>query len=73
MSNLEIRCNGCLKRPDQIEEYRQASAECGVTPEFYVRTEEGTYNIENGHFMCTRCYVLAGCPTLPGPIGWKAP
>lgn len=37
----------------------------------YLRYEEGTYNHENGHFLCTPCYIEAGMPS--SPRGWRAP
>ena len=37
----------------------------------YIRREEGTYNKENGHFLCDECYIRAGMPTSPN--GWKCP
>ena len=45
-----------------------------VTPdqrEQYVRQEEGTYNPENGHFLCDMCYIKAGMPS--SPYGWRCP
>jgi len=39
--------------------------------EFYVRSEEGTYNPQNGHFLCDRCYINAGMPSSPS--GWRCP
>jgi hypothetical protein len=39
--------------------------------EDYVRNEEGTYNRENGHFLCDMCYIKAGMPSSPS--GWKCP
>lgn len=66
-------CIGCKKHPDQIPEYLAIAAEEGMTPDSFVRSEEGTYNPENGHFMCTDCYCNAGCPRLPGRTGWRAP
>lgn len=41
------------------------------TPTSFVQMEEGTYNPENGHFLCTDCYIAAGMPTAPQ--GWKCP
>jgi hypothetical protein len=61
----------CEKTPDQIQEYIDAARENDTTPEEYVRTEEATYNPENGHFCCTACYIAIGMPSRPG--GWKAP
>lgn len=64
-------CTGCGKHPDQIEEYVEIAADEDMTPDAYVRSEEGTYNPENGHFLCTSCYVRAGMPS--GERGWVAP
>lgn len=64
-------CTGCGQSPDQISEYIDAAHDEGVTPDDYVRTDEGTYNPTNGHFLCTDCYIAAGMPSAPK--GWKAP
>lgn len=64
-------CTGCNKHPDQIEEYVELAQDEGITPDDYVRTEEGTYNRENGHFLCTACYCHAGMPS--SDRGWVAP
>ena len=68
---LEITCIGCGKAPDQIDEYTEMAALEEMTPEQYVKVEEGTYNPENGHFACTSCYIRMGMPS--SPRGWKAP
>lgn len=44
-------CTGCNKTPDQIPEYVDEARESETTPDAYVRTEEGTYNSANGHFL----------------------
>lgn len=64
-------CTGCRKRPDQITEYILFAKEAGLTPDEYVQQEEGTFNRENGHFLCTDCYLKAGAPS--SPRGWVAP
>lgn len=69
-------CIGCGKTPDQLLEYVEASSPeeyggRGITPDEYVRREEGTYNPANGHFACTSCYYKMGAPTTK--TGWKAP
>lgn len=61
----------CKRRPSQIDEYVEAAAEHGMTPDEYVRLEEGTYNPENGHFLCTPCYFEYGAPS--SSRGWKCP
>ena len=64
-------CIGCKKRADEIDEYIEAAKENEMSIVDYVREEEGTYNHENGHFLCTDCYIEAGCPS--SNRGWKAP
>jgi len=64
-------CTGCDKSPEDIQEYIDAADENGMTPEDYVRSEEGTYNRINGHFLCTSCYTDAGMPS--SLEGWVAP
>ena len=66
-----LQCIGCNKKPDEIEEYIEAAADEGITPDQYVRSEEGTLNRENGHFACTSCYIAMGMPS--SPRGWVAP
>lgn len=67
-----MKCFRCLKTPDQIPEYAEIAAEEGMSPEDYVRSEEGTFNPETQTFACTSCYIAIGMPSAPWP-GWKAP
>jgi hypothetical protein len=67
-----IMCNCCKKTPEELEEYRRAAEEWMLTPSEYVVQQEGTFNKYNGHFLCTDCWIKAGCPKAPPP-GWKAP
>ena len=82
MSNIHARapkavnleqplCIKCMKFPREIPEYVDAAREEDMTPDEFVRQEEGTYNPSNGHFLCTDCYVKAGMPSTPR--GWFAP
>lgn len=71
MSQLEIRCNGCRREPDEIPEYVFCARDEDISPVEYVQREEGTYNYTNGHFLCDLCYIKAGMPTAP--MGWTAP
>lgn len=64
-------CTGCDLTPDQISEYSQDMTGSNLSPDEYVKREEGTYNRENGHFLCTSCYIKAGQPS--SPTGWVAP
>lgn len=70
-TNMRPFCTGCKKHADEIEEYIEIAKEESMTPDDYVRKEEGTYNRANGHFLCTKCYVKAGMPS--SPRGWTAP
>jgi hypothetical protein len=49
----------------------EAALTQGELREEYVRQNEGTYNPENGHFLCDACYIRAGTPS--SPTGWKCP
>lgn len=64
-------CMGCNKTPDELDEYVEAAEVEEMTPAEYVASEEGTYNSENGHFLCTSCYVKAGMPS--SERGWRCP
>jgi hypothetical protein len=45
--------------------------ECERRRDDYVWTEEGTLNVDNGHFACDACYIALGMPS--SPTGWTAP
>jgi hypothetical protein len=66
---LDIRCNGCKKRPDQIDDIRESASANRMTPLDYVKVLEPTFNKGNGHFMCTDCYMDAA---ITDPA-WRAP
>ena len=67
-------CVGCNKHPVELEEYIEAAKDFNITPDQYVKEEEGTYNKLNGHFLCTPCYINAGMPSYPPGAGhWVAP
>jgi len=71
VSAIKPLCIGCNKRPIELAEYRAAAEGEDFSPDDYVRAREGTYNSENGHFLCTPCYINAG---MPGSVsGWVAP
>lgn len=78
MNEIDIRndrpqafCLGCKKQPSELDEYVDAASDAGMTPDDYCWKEEGTLNLENGHFLCTSCYIKAGMPS--SPRGWVAP
>lgn len=66
-------CIGCHKRPNEIDEYKDIAKAENCTPDEFVKREEGTYNNDNGHFLCTACYIKAGQPTGKNGRRWIAP
>ena len=68
---MKLICVGCNRPPEAIQEYVEAGKDEDLTPDQYVWREEGTLNKDNGHFLCTECYIDAGMPETDG--GWKAP
>lgn len=71
LAEIFPRCIKCYKRPEDIPEYAEDAAAREMSPDDYVKDEEGTYNAANGQFLCNDCYIKAGMPTTPG--GWVAP
>ncbi len=68
---MNLMCQGCKLTPNEIAEYVDAAREEGISPEAYAWENEGTLNRENGHFLCTDCYITA---EMPGsPTGWVCP
>lgn len=69
------KCCRCEKTPGELAEYVEASQPenygRAISPDEYVRREEGTYNPHTNAFACTPCYAALGCPTTRR--GWKAP
>lgn len=62
----------CGRKPSELDEYVDAAKEEGyISAAAYVMDNEGTLNRENGHFLCTTCYIKAGMPS--SPQGWKCP
>jgi hypothetical protein len=60
--NRDIRCKECGRAPEEIREYKEAAADCEMTPTEYVIKEEGTFNRQTGKFWCTKCYIKIGQP-----------
>lgn len=50
----------CERQPAEIFEYQTSAEDYNLTPDEYVRQQEGTFNRENGHFLCTSCYIKHG-------------
>lgn len=57
-----MQCARCGQTPDALTEYRSLAEDEGITPDEYVRREEGTYAARTGLFWRTACYVALGCP-----------
>lgn len=60
MGNLDLYWPDCDEDYDLPEDVARQER---VT---YVR-EDGTYNRDNGHFWCDRCYIRAGMPLGVAP------
>lgn len=59
-------CAGCSKPPAECG-YQEYAEEAEISANEYVRQNEGTYNRENGHFWCDRCYIKVGVPLGVAP------
>lgn len=71
MSNLAPICMKCHRPPWDIPECRAMARDFQVTPDVFVRENDGTYNPASGLFACDTCYIKMGQPS--SPRGWKAP
>lgn len=68
----DLRCAGCGKRPK--ETHGVYAVEAGMTPEQYVRREEGTLYEPTGMYLCDLCYIRNGSPSghWPDTPRWTA-
>lgn len=74
-------CPGCSRFASEMKELDEfitgdpgGDEAVPATPEEreeYIRTEDGTYNLENGHFLCDPCYMRLGMPS--SEEGWVCP
>jgi len=70
---MDMVCIGCDRAPGNIMEYLIAARESEMGPDEYVWNEEGTLNVENGHFACDHCYIQMGTPSGANGTRWVAP
>lgn len=76
LNEIQPICTGCNKTPKELEDFEDWEDQGFESADDMCRQEEGTYNHENGHFLCTPCYIDAGMPAnhYAGPgSGWVAP
>lgn len=67
-------CVGCAKRPEEFPFLVEMAEDEGYPDaKAYVIHEEGTFNRENGHFLCDGCYIRNGQPSKPFPDRWVCP
>ncbi len=59
---MDLKCKVCGKSPSELEEYIEMGKAEGLTPDEFVRQEEGTLNKQTGLFYCTDCYIKIGMP-----------
>lgn len=50
-------CPGCKRDCLEIPEVISFAKEEETSPEQWVRSEEGTYNPTNEHFLCDTCFI----------------
>ena len=60
----------CKRSADEIPGVVEFAKMEDMTPDEWVKSEEGTYNPSNGHFACDTCYIKLGMPSSPS--GWRA-
>ena len=58
----KLKCPYCDREPVNIPEYVQGAEMEEMTPEQYVKSEEGTYCKKHNLFVCTDCYIRIGMP-----------
>lgn len=58
----EPMCKECGRKASELLEYITEGRINNMTPEEFVRQEEGTYNPVTGYFYCTKCYIRVGMP-----------
>lgn len=71
-------CPDCKRSCVDIPEVLFFANEEGISPESWIRSEEGTYNPTNEHFLCDTCFIAREQSTgqrLVGPGGtrWVCP
>lgn len=59
---MDLKCKVCGKSPSELEEYIEMGKAESLTPDEFVRQEEGTLNKQTGLFYCTDCYIKIGMP-----------
>lgn len=57
-----MKCPYCDREPKHIPEYVEAAKRENITPDEYVRLEEGTFHHLTQLFCCTDCYIRIGLP-----------
>ncbi len=60
MTPIKPQCRDCGRVPAEIAEYADLVLD-GSSVDDFVRWNDGTYNPETGHFLCTRCILMLGC------------
>ncbi|NBJ71020.1 hypothetical protein [Clostridium sp. 1xD42-85] len=57
-----MHCPFCKRAPRDIPEYIEQANFNEMSPNDYVRMDEGTYHAETDLFCCTDCYIKIGSP-----------
>lgn len=69
--NAVIACIDCGKKPEEIKYIVNNAKADKVTPDEWIKENEGTFNRENNKFYCDPCYIAAGTPL--GKAGAEQP
>ena len=65
-----MKCVVCGKQPSEIDEYVVLAKQEKITPDRFVRGDEGTYNRFDDIFCCTECYCRIGMPSGVAQHDW---
>lgn len=71
LTPYDPRCGRYARDMEELDSYIEPGYH--KDREDYVRQEEGTYNFENGHFLCDTCYIAEGMPTSGSLARWVCP
>ena len=55
-------CPYCNRKPNEIPEYVEQANKLEMSPNEYVRMDEGTYHVQTDLFCCSDCYFSQGMP-----------
>lgn len=70
MTDFNIRCAVCKKRPHEIEGCDNSARQCWAIPkdepvntDLFIAKEDGSFNEDSQLFVCDACYIRIGMPS----------